>query len=116
MVFENYKYWGQNNISTIVPTVHFETGNKWCGELRYNYEDIETVSVFFGKSVKGGWELAYNLSPMAGYSFGRFTGLSAALNGELEWKSLYLSSQTQYSVSAKDQSADFFFHLVRTGV
>ena len=46
-VFENYKYWGQNNISTIVPTVHFETGNKWCGELRYNYEDIETVSVFF---------------------------------------------------------------------
>lgn len=69
---------------------------------------LKRFPFFFGKSVKGGRELAYNLSPMAGYSFGRFTGLSAALNGELEWKSLYLSSQTQYSVSTKDQSADFF--------
>ena len=115
MVFENYKYWGQNNISTIVPTVHFETGNKWCGELRYNYEDIETVSVFFGKSVKGGWELAYNLSPMAGYSFGRFTGLSAALNGELEWKACTCRLKPSI-VYPQKINRRIFFHLVRTGV
>ena len=108
-VFENYKYWGQNEASTIVPTVHFETGNKWCAELRYNYEEAETFSLFAGKTIAGGRKTEYSFSPMVGYSVGLFTGLSFAVNSEAEWKSFYLSSQTQYSIALKNNAENFFF-------
>ena len=53
---------------------------------------------------------------MAGYSTGRFTGLSLAINTDAEWKKIFLSSQTQYSLSIKKndsliikKNADNFF-------
>lgn len=114
-VFEQYNYIRQADASAFVPMVHFQTRNNWYGELRYNYEDAQTLSLFGGKTVSGGKSLTWSFTPMAGYSTGRFTGLSAGVNNEAEWKDFYFSAQSQYSIATKKDISNFFFNWSEAG-
>ena len=115
MVIENYNYLGQPGSGVVVPMIHFETKKNWYAELRYNYEDNQTISFFGGKTFKGGKDFEYSLTPLAGFSAGRFTGLSLGINTEIEWKNFYISSQTQNSFGTKREIADFFFSWSELG-
>ena len=108
-VIENYNYFGQPGAGAVVPMIHFETKRNWYAELRYNYEDNKTISLFAGKSFKGGSSFSYSITPLAGFSAGNFTGVSLGINADAEWKKIYLSSQTQYSMGIKKDEANFFF-------
>jgi hypothetical protein len=112
---ENYYYPGIQGASSVVPIVHFETGKSWRGELRYNYEDAKTLSFFAGKTIATGNALECSITPMLGLSTGTFSGFSLATNIDVEWKSLYLSSQNQYSLSAKKNYDHFFFSWSELG-
>lgn len=113
-VYEQYNYI-QRSSSAFVPMVHFETKNSWYTELRYNYEDAQTASLFAGKTFTGGRSLEYTVTPMAGYSAGRFTGLSFAINTEVEWNKFYVCAQSQYSIGTQKDVADFFFNWSELG-
>lgn len=113
--FEHYNYIRQPDAAIFVPMLHLETGSKWYGEVRYNYEDANTVSLFAGKTITGGNSLEYTMTPMAGYSAGRFTGVSIAANMDLEWKSFYFSAQSQYSIATRKTAADFLFNWSELG-
>jgi len=108
MVFENYNYMGHQS-SLFVPIIHIETKHNWYGEVRYNYEDVQTISMYAGKTFSGGNKFNYTLTPLIGYSAGNFTGSSLALNNEVDWKNFYFSSQSQYSFSFKKEVSNFFF-------
>jgi hypothetical protein len=114
-VFEQYNYIRQPDASAFVPMVHFQTKNNWYGELRYNYEDAQTLSLFGGKTLTGGKSLTWSITPMAGYSTGKFTGVSAGINNEIEWKDFYFSAQSQYSMATKKDIANFFFNWSEAG-
>lgn len=114
-VFENYNYIQQQDAAVFVPMLHFETKNNWYAELRYNYEDMKTVSLFTGKMLTGGGDLSYTLTPMIGYSIGNFTGVSLAANADLEWKNLFFSSQSQFSKATRNTAGDFFFNWSELG-
>ena len=114
LLLENYYYKGQG-INTVVPMFHLETKNNWYGELRYNYEDINTLSLYAGKTIAGGNALQYCITPLLGYSAGRFRGPSFAVNAEAEWKNFFASSQTQYSLSLKTTEESFFFTWSEAG-
>ena len=114
-VFENYTYPGQQGAGAIVPMVHVETKNNWYAELRYNYEDVQTLSFFGGKTFTSGNAFEYSLTPLAGFSTGNFTGISLGMNTGAAWKNFYLSSQTQYSIGTKREVADFFFSWSEVG-
>jgi len=114
-VFEQYNYIRQPEASAFVPMVHFQTRNNWYGELRYNYEDAQTLSFFGGKTVNGGKSLTWSFTPIAGYSTGKFTGVSAGINNEAEWKDFYFSAQSQYSMATKKDKANFFFNWSEAG-
>src|SRR5450432_2320385 len=86
---ENYNYMGRANKNVIVPMIHIETKNNWYAELRYNYEEVQTLSAFLGKTFTGGKSFAYSITPMAGVSVGNFGGLSFAANMEIDWKNFY---------------------------
>jgi hypothetical protein len=111
---EYYHYLNQSE-GAAVPLVNFTTGRHWRGEVRYNYEDVHTLSLFAGRTIKGGEKLAYKFAPMIGYSFGRFKGMSLAANTDLEWKKIYFSSQTQYTRSTKGDGYHFFFNWSEAG-
>lgn len=114
-VIENYNYLGQPGAGAVVPMIHFETRKNWYAELRYNYEDLQTISFFAGKTFKGGKNFEYSITPLVGFSAGTFTGISAGANVDAEWKNYYFSSQTQYSAGTKKEVADFFFSWSEAG-
>jgi hypothetical protein len=112
---ENYNQFGQGNEYVWMPVVHYQTNKGMYAELRYNYEDIKTLSLYAGKTLTGGSLFQYNFTPMAGYCIGKFTGLSLAANAEAEWKDFYFSTQTQYSMATKKNAANFFFSWSEAG-
>jgi len=113
--FEHYNYIRQPENAAFVPMFHFQTKNNWYTELRYNYEEAETISLFAGKTFEGGNKLTYTLTPMTGFSSGRFTGVSIGANTEAEWKNFYLSAQSQYSIATKNNIPSFFFNWSEVG-
>ncbi len=114
-VIENYNYVGQKTPGAVVPIIHFETKKNWYAELRYNYEDNQTISFFGGKTIKGGKKIEYRLTPLVGYSLGNFTGYSVGTNLETGWNNIYIASQSQYSVATKKHIDNFFFSWSEIG-
>lgn len=114
-MFENYNYIRQPEAASFVPMLHFETSNNWYGELRYNYEDVKTISLFGGRSFNGGKNIIYTVTPMLGASAGQFTGVTFATNAEIEWKNIFFSAQSQYSKATKASSSSFFFNWSELG-
>ena len=112
---ENYNLLSQGKEYVWMPVVHYQSKKGIYTELRYNYEDVQTVSLYGGKVLNGGNALNYTLTPMVGISFGIFSGVSLATNADAEWKNFYLSSQTQYSIATKPGLADFFFSWSEIG-
>jgi hypothetical protein len=94
---------------------HFQTKNNWYTELRYNYEEARTLSLFAGRTIEGGNKVTYTLIPMAGFSTGNFTGVSIGANTEAEWGNFYLSAQSQYSIATKKNISGFFFNWSELG-
>lgn len=107
---ENYNLLSQGNRHVWMPVVHYETRKGIYTELRYNYEDVRTLSIFGGKTIRGGKFLMYDVTPMVGFSIGKFTGFSLAGNTELEWSKFYFSCQSQYSIATENNGASFFFN------
>ncbi len=112
---ENYNLLGQGNEYAWMPVVHYQTNKGMYAELRYNYEDLKTLSLYAGKTFTGGSVFQYSFTPMVGYCIGQFTGLSLATNAEAEWKDFYVSTQTQYSIGTKKDMANFFFSWSEAG-
>ena len=112
---EAYKYLGVGAEGSFQPLVHIQTPGNWYGEMRYNYEEMKTLSFYAGKTFAGGKRFAYTITPMAGYSTGVFTGPSLALNTDIEWKSFYFSAQSQYSVSTETRDDNFLFSWSELG-
>jgi hypothetical protein len=107
---EQYSYSGMPLSEAIVPVYHIQSARKWYGELRYNYEDVQTLSAYAGKTITAGKTLEFSITPMLGFSTGRFTGISLAANSEINWKKFYISSQSQYSIGIKKGSEAFLFN------
>ena len=114
--FENYHYLDQPANSAIVPVIHFQTPRDLYGELRYNYEAGQTLTLLGGKTFRGGDMISYIITPMAGFSAGMFTGFTFAVNTDAAWKNLYFSSQTQQSVATGENSSGFFFSWSELGI
>ena len=112
---EQYYYAGDKGISTIVPKVYFQNKKKWYGEVRYNYDELETISFNVGKTFSKENILSYKITPIAGVMAGKLSGTSLGLNVELEYKKIFFSAESQYAFSADARNADFFFNWSELG-
>jgi hypothetical protein len=79
-------------------------------EARYNYEALETGSVWLGYNFAGGEELAWELTPMLGGVFGDTTGVAPGYKGSLSWWKLELYSEGEYVFDTGDSSESFFYN------
>jgi len=79
-------------------------------EARYNYEDLETGSVWVGYNFGGGDSLAWAVTPMLGGVFGNTTGIAPGYKGSLAWWKLELYSEGQYVIDTEDSSDSFFYN------
>ncbi len=78
-------------------------------EGRYNYEALETGSLWVGYNFSVGEKLVLEVAPMLGGVFGDLTGVAPGYNLSLGYKWLSLSSQGEYVFDASDSSGNFFY-------
>jgi hypothetical protein len=78
-------------------------------EARYNYENLETGSVWLGRNFSFGSKLNLELTPMIGGVFGRSNGAAPGFLASLSYGRLSLYSEGEY-VFDTDRSESFFYN------
>jgi len=79
-------------------------------EARYNYEALQTGSLFAGWNFHFGDALSVDVTPMVGGTFGNLRGIAPAYELAVEYKAFALSSQSEYVFDLSDRSGDFFYN------
>jgi hypothetical protein len=103
-----YTYLVPNDRDYAQPT--FTADRNWLHlEARYNYEDLETGSVWIGYNFSLGEKLAVEVTPMLGGVFGHTTGIAPGYKGTLSWWKLELYTEGEYVLDAGDSSDNFFY-------
>ena len=104
-----YTYIVPDDREYVQPT--FTADHGWLHlEARYNYEDLETGSVWGGYNFSGGEKLAWELTPMLGGVFGNTAGIAPGYKGSLSWWKLELYSEGEYVFDTGDSSDSFFYN------
>lgn len=114
--FEQYHVVNPGQPYSYMPVMNYQHSSNWYAEARYNYEDIETFSLYLGKAFTFGKnDLSCSLVPMLGGSVGRFNGISTGLNIDMEYDKFFFSSQSQYSRSTNQCSQSFTYSWSEVG-
>ena len=85
-------------------------------EGRYNYEDLKTASLFAGWTISAGEPFTIELTPMAGVTFGRTTGIVPALEASLGYGMFDFYVESEYLFDLNDNSGNFFYSWLELGV
>jgi hypothetical protein len=109
MGMEQYYYWQKQTTSTIVPKLYYQTKKNWYAEMRYNYEELQSASIHFGKKIKIASLPELNITPVAGVVFGNLNGWSAGTVLELSMNKFSFSSEPQYVCSFKKDEECYFY-------
>ncbi len=110
LMVEQYSFIGGAAPSILAPVAHYENKHKWYAEARYNYEDINTFSLYAGRTFSAANDFSWSLTPIIGGMAGKLKGGSVGLNSECSYRKFGFSSQAQYSVSAETQYDNFFYN------
>jgi len=112
---ENYSMLSSGQEYVWMPVVHHKGKKGFYTEMRYNYEAQKTAAVYVGKSFSKKGSIAYEVTPMAGFVYGEYSGGSLAMNVEMEYKKIFFAAQTQYTINIDDRLDDFFFNWSELG-
>ena len=78
-------------------------------EARYNYEDLQTGSLWVGYNFSTGQKLVLEATPMIGGVFGNTTGVAPGYEVSLSYKRITLFSTGEYVFDTKHSSGSFFY-------
>jgi len=92
----------------LLPIVKANKG-KLHFEGRYNYEDFNTLSVFFGYNISGGKKLQYTITPMLGYAVGNTDGVAPGLEIDMSLGKFSFYSENEYLFELSDKNDSYFY-------
>jgi hypothetical protein len=101
--------------SLMTPMAHFTSANNWYGEARYNFDELNTFSLYAGRKFSGGRNLSWEATPVVGGLMGQMTGGSLGMNVGMDFKKIFFSSQSQYSFSMENSTDKYFFNWTEVG-
>jgi hypothetical protein len=78
-------------------------------EARYNYEDMDTGSVFAGRTFAWEGAVEFSLVPMVGAVFGRTDGVAPGLELDFIWKALEVYVEAEYVFDFDGADEGFFY-------
>ena len=78
-------------------------------EARYNYEDMNTFSAWFGYNFSGGNKVQYTITPMLGIVAGNSTGIAPGLEFTFDFYGFELYSESEYLFDLQDKENNFFY-------
>jgi hypothetical protein len=102
-------YFLREDVDFLMP-VFSADGGPLHFEGRWNYEDLETLSVWAGWSFEAGRKLQLSVTPMVGGLVGRTKGFAPGLELALSWRRLELSSQSEHVFDVEGHEGDFFYN------
>jgi len=103
-----YGYFVPDNRDYAQPTISADRG--WLHlESRYNYEDLDTGSIWMGYNFSFGDKLSLEFTPMLGGVFGNTNGIAPGYRATLNWRQLELYSEAEYVFDTADSSDSFFY-------
>jgi hypothetical protein len=79
-------------------------------EARYNYEALDTASVWVGYNFSGGETLAWEITPMIGGVFGDTSGVAPGYKGSLRWWKIEVYSEGEYVFDADGSAENYFYN------
>ncbi len=103
-----YTYIVPDDREYVQPTITLD--RDWLHlEARYNYENLDTGSLWFGYNFGGGEELWWEITPMIGGVFGETTGVAPGYKGSVGWWKLELYTEGEFVIDTDDTSESFFY-------
>jgi hypothetical protein len=97
-----------NETSYANPT--FTATRHWLHlEARYNYENLNTGSLWAGYNFSAGKKLVLNVTPMIGGVFGRTTGIAPGCEASLTYKKVEVSISNEYVFDTTNKSGNFYY-------
>ena len=106
---EQYYFWQQKTTGTIIPKVYYESPKKWYTEFRYNWEELQTASLHFGRQINFKNLPELTITPVAGVLFGKLNGGSAGAIIQLEFKKFLFLSEPQYVFAFQQKGQNFLY-------
>jgi hypothetical protein len=79
-------------------------------EARYNYEDINTFSAWFGYNFNGGNKFQYTITPMLGGILGNTNGIAPGLELDFQYYGFELSTQSEYVFDFQGMDNNYFYN------
>jgi len=103
------------NVQEYVPIFRADRG--WLHlEARYNYENLETGSVWIGYNFGGGKKLKWKFTPMLAGVFGDTTGIAPGSRLLFSYGKLDLSSVSEFVFDNRDSERSFFYNWTELSI
>jgi hypothetical protein len=108
---EQYYYVQKGQPLMLMPILHVQNSRNWYAEGRFNYEELNSGSLYIGKKFSiEKKELFLSATPLVGGIAGSIKGIAPGLNVSAEYNRFSFDSQTQYIVAWKDKGKNCFFN------
>jgi hypothetical protein len=78
-------------------------------EARYNYESLQTGSLWVGYNLSVGKKLILEATPMVGGVFGKINGIAPGLELTATYKKVQLYSANEYIFGTNTKASSFFY-------
>lgn len=103
-----YGYFVPESQDFLLPT--FTADRDWLHlEARYNYEALDTGSVWFGYNLSFGEKVTFDFTPMIGGVFGDVDGIAPGFKATLAWKGLELYSESEIVFDREASTESFVY-------
>lgn len=100
--------WSHGENPSVIPQAWIYIKDYYL-EARYNYEDVKTMSLYFGKSFEVNKKVDFEIIPMLGLVYGNTKGISPGFNFNFEYKRFHSSTECQYTIDLEDNNYSYFW-------
>ena len=77
---------------------------------RFNYEDLNTGSIWLGYNFSGGETIEWTLTPLIGGVLGQTDGVAPGYSGSLSWRQLEFYSEGEDLIDGHDTADNFLYN------
>lgn len=104
-------YFTHNEASYLNPNLTADH-DKLHLEARYNYENLQTASLWAGYNLSAGSKVVLNVTPMLGAVFGKTNGIAPGCEASLTYKRAELSISNEYVFDAASKDENFYYSWI----
>jgi hypothetical protein len=104
---------GEKNTTTLMGYADYKA---FHSEVRYNYEDLQTVSAFGGYRFNTGHKFKVDVTPILGFAIGNTDGVIPGFLLDLGWKKIDFYSESEYVINFEGKEDNYFYTWSELGI